>query len=137
MFAKIATIILVLGAMYGALLVNRQKRIDAASQISRIHFRMQEADHEKVRLQVKVAELTTATALEKRIGTEKLATDYKSVPYRHDPTRAVESKLGDALAVAEPPAAKADAKSPSASAKSTAKTVANKPTSKKKKEIGG
>ena len=55
MFAKIATVIVVLGAMYGALLVNRQKRIDAASQISRIHFRMQEIDHEKVRLQVQVA----------------------------------------------------------------------------------
>ena len=51
MFAKIATIILVLGAMYGALLVNRQKRIDIASQISRIHFRMQELDQKMVRKQ--------------------------------------------------------------------------------------
>ena len=33
MFAKLATVIVVLGAMYGALLVNRQKRIDAASQM--------------------------------------------------------------------------------------------------------
>jgi hypothetical protein len=60
MFAKLVTVIVVLGAMYGALLVNRQKRIDAAAQMSRIHFRLQDADQEKVRLQVKVARATTA-----------------------------------------------------------------------------
>ena len=129
MFAKIATIILVLGAMYGALLVNRQKRIDAASQISRIHFRMQDREHEKVRLQVKVAQMTTAAEISKELGEERLA-EYKSVPYRHDPARAVESKMGDPLAIAQPADATKDTKA-------AAKTVANKSTSKKKKEIGG
>ena len=61
MFAKIATVIVVLGAMYGALLVNRQKRIDRAAEISRIHFRIQESERERVRLQVKVARATTAS----------------------------------------------------------------------------
>ena len=121
MFAKIATVIVVLGAMYGALLVNRQKRIDAASEISRIHFRMQEADHSKVRLQVKVAQLTTATELKKRVGDEALAKHYMSIPFRHDPARAIEARMVDPLTVAEP---KADAKAVQAS------------TNKKKKEIG-
>lgn len=121
MFAKIATVIVVLGAMYGALLVNRQKRIDTASQISRIHFRMQDADHEKVRLQVKVAQLTTATELKDRLGEKKLA-EYKSVPFRHDPARATDSRMGDPLTVAEPAA--------------TAKTAPAGANSKKKKEIG-
>ncbi len=120
MFAKIATVIVVLGAMYGALLVNRQKRIDAASQISRIHFHMQEMEHEKVRQQVKVARATTATELNKRLGEKRLA-DYKSVPFRHDPARATESRMGDPLTVAQP------------AADANATTARN---SKKKKEIG-
>ena len=100
MFAKIATVIVVLGAMYGALLVNRQKRIDAAAQVSRIHFRMQEAEHEKVRLQVKVAQATTATALKEKLGEKKLA-EYRSVPFRGDPSKANEEKLGDPLTAAQ------------------------------------
>jgi hypothetical protein len=87
MFAKIATVIVVLGAMYGALLVNRQKRIDAASQISRIHFRIQQSDRERVRLQVRVARATTASAIRDRIGETKFA-EYRSIPFRHDPSKA-------------------------------------------------
>ncbi|MEY3026653.1 MAG: hypothetical protein RL136_1000 [Planctomycetota bacterium] len=101
MFAKIATVIIVLGAMYGALLVNRQKRIDAAAQISRTHFRLQEADRERVALQVKVARATTATALKERFGAERLA-EYRSVPFRFDPSRATEREMGDTLTVVEP-----------------------------------
>lgn len=136
MFAKIATIILVLGAMYGALLVNRQKRIDIASQISRIHFRMQELDQKMVRKQVEVAKETTATALAARLGEKRLG-EYKAVPFRDDPARAVESRMGDPLAVAAPTEPAKDTKSARTSAKTSAKTVANKSTSKKKKEIGG
>jgi len=101
MFAKIATVIVVLGAMFGALLVNRQKRIDAASQVSRIHFRIQAADHERARLQVKVAAETTAGAIRSRIGEERFA-EYKSVPFRYDPSKATEDAMGDPLTVAQP-----------------------------------
>jgi hypothetical protein len=101
MFAKLATVIIVLGAMYGALLVNRQKRIDAASQISRMHFRILEADRERAKLQAKVARATTATELKRRIGEEKLA-EYRSVPFRHDPSKATEDAMGDPLTVAQP-----------------------------------
>ena len=100
MFAKLATVIIVLGAMYGALLVNRQKRIDAAAQSSRTHFRLQEADRERVGLQVKVARATTATALKERFGADRLA-QYRSVPFRFDPSRATERELGDSLTVVE------------------------------------
>ena len=96
MFAKLVTVIVVLGVMYGALLVNRQKRIDAAAQMSRIHFRLQEADHEKVRQQVKVARETTASALRARIGEEKLA-EYRAVPFRFDPAKATEQQMGNPL----------------------------------------
>ena len=96
MFAKLVTVIVVLGAMYGALLVNRQKRIDAAAQMSRIHFRLQDADQEKVRLQVKVAQLTTASALKERIGEEKLA-EYRSVRFRFDPSKFTEQQKGNPL----------------------------------------
>jgi hypothetical protein len=125
MFAKIVTVILVLGFMYGALLVNRQRRIDAASEISRIHFRVQELEQEKVRLQVRVAELTTVTELRKRFGEERLA-GYASVPFRHDPARAVDDRMGDPLATA-PDGATTGVRE---------KSTANKAPVRKKKEIG-
>ncbi len=110
MFAKIATVIIVLGAMYGALLVNRQKRIDNAAQISRIHFRIQESDRERVRLQVRVARATTATAIKQRIGEEKFAS-YRAVPFRYDPSQATEGAVGalaeDSKTVAQPARARA------------------------------
>ena len=102
MFAKIATVIVVLGAMYGALLVNRQKRIDAAAEISRIHFRIQGADQQKVREQVKVARATTASAIKELVGAERLESEYRSVPFRNDPSKATEDKFGDPLTVAQP-----------------------------------
>ena len=105
MFAKLATVIVVLGAMYGALLVNRQKRIDAAAQMSRIHFRLQEADHERARLQVKVARATTASELKKRIGEKKLA-EYRSVPFRFDPPKATEQEMGNPLTAVDPEGAR-------------------------------
>ena len=85
MFAKLATVIIVLGAMYGALLVNRQKRIDAASEMSRIHFRLQDADQRRVRLQVDVAKATTVSELEKKLAQAPGSGDFKSIPNRYDP----------------------------------------------------
>jgi hypothetical protein len=55
MFAKLATVIVVLGAMFGALLVNRQQRIDAASEISRVHFRMMRHERARTSMQAQVA----------------------------------------------------------------------------------
>ena len=62
----------------------------------------------------------TLAELNARLGEKRLA-DYKSVPFRHDPARATESRMGDPLTVAQPAE---DAK---------ATTARN---SKKKKEIG-
>jgi len=107
--------------MYGALLVNRQKRIDAASKISRIHFRMQELDHEKVRLQVEVAKNTTVKELRDKVKVANPNTNYIAIPYRHDPAGAIDARMGDPLSLAEQPA--------------EAKTATAR-TNKKKKEIG-
>ena len=85
MFAKLATVIIVLGAMYGALLVNRQKRIDAASEMSLIQFRLHDADQRRVRLQVDVAKATTVSELEKKLAQAPGSGDFKSIPNRYDP----------------------------------------------------
>lgn len=55
MFAKLATVVVVLGAMFGALLVNRQQRIDAASEMSRLHFEIERNERERIRLEAEIA----------------------------------------------------------------------------------
>lgn len=55
MFAKLATVIIILGAMFGALLVNRQERIDTAAEVSRIHFKLERNERERTRREAKVA----------------------------------------------------------------------------------
>ena len=114
MFAKLATVIIVLGAMFGALLVNRQQRIDAAAEISRIHFRMQTQERERTVLQAKVAAMVrpdrlreNVTALAKH-GADKSSTNgfhnilhnsrfkggFKPIPFRYDPASATNESLG-------------------------------------------
>ena len=82
MFAKLATVIIVLGAMFGALLVNRQERIDTAAEISRIHFKLEKQERERTRREAKVA-----TSV---------------IPFRSDPSSATEEALRVPQLVTEP-----------------------------------
>ena len=118
MFAKLATVIIVLGAMFGALLVNRQQRIDAAAEISRIHFRMQTQERERTVLQAKVAAMVRPDRLREKVtalakhGADKSSTNgfhnillnsgfnsgfkrgFKPIPFRYDPASATNESLG-------------------------------------------
>ena len=98
MFAKLATVIIVLGAMFGALLVNRQERIDTAAEISRIHFKLEKQERERTRREAKVA----TSVMPDRIRT--LLGDYasKPIPFRSDPSSATEEALRVPQLVTEP-----------------------------------
>lgn len=90
MFAKIATVIVVLGAMYGALLVNRQHIIDNAAEISRIHFRMKKYERATVRLQAQVAAAVRPDRLRDRLNEVAHAEgiEFEPIPFRYDPKAA-------------------------------------------------
>ncbi len=102
MFAKLATVIVVLGAMFGALLVNRQQRIDAAAEISRIHFRMLRHDRARTALQAQVAAAVRPDRLREKLAAfEPLGRDpgagssvFKPIPFRSKPERATDEALG-------------------------------------------
>ena len=98
MFAKLATVIVVLGAMFGALLVNRQQRIDAASEISRIHFRMVKHERARTNLQAQVATAVRPDRLRDKVREVVGATDvlhaFKPIPFRASPARATDEALG-------------------------------------------
>jgi hypothetical protein len=112
MFAKLATVIVVLGAMFGALLVNRQQRIDAASEISRIHFRMFKHERTRTNLQAQVAaavrpdrlrDKVVAVAVKQgggpgakagRAAGDAILQAFKPIPFRSSPSSATEESLG-------------------------------------------
>ncbi len=89
MFAKLATVIVVLGAMFGALLVNRQERIDTAAEISRIHFKLQKQERERTRREAKVATSVMPDRIRTLLGSE----GSKPIPFRGDPASATEEAL--------------------------------------------
>lgn len=110
MFAKLATVIVVLGAMFGALLVNRQQRIDAASEISRLHFEIERDARERIRLEAEIAtavrpERIAALLVESGLWQVKDwnvkngmpvrsgAPALRPIPFRSDPTRASDEAL--------------------------------------------
>ncbi|MFM7052452.1 MAG: hypothetical protein ACKOYN_10020 [Planctomycetota bacterium] len=100
MFAKIATVIVVLGAMFGALLVNRQKRIDAAAEISRSHFRMLQHDRARTRLQAQVAAAVRPDRLRDKL--EQVDDGkFRPIPNRYDPQNGEPAPKGGLL-VGEP-----------------------------------
>jgi hypothetical protein len=100
-FAKLATVIIVLGAMFGALLVNRQQRIDAAAEISRSHFRMQRQDRERTAKQADVAAAVRPDRLREKLAAIDGGKDsMKPIPFRYDPTKATDEAL-DAGIVSE------------------------------------
>lgn len=68
MFAKVATVVIVLGAMFGALLVNRQQRVDAAAEIGRSHMRIERNERARVKLQADVAAAVRPDRLRERVA---------------------------------------------------------------------
>jgi hypothetical protein len=98
MFAKLATVIVVLGAMFGALLVNRQQRIDAASEISRVHFRMMRHERARTSMQAQVAAAVRPDRLREKVehvaGKPDVHHAFKPIPFRLTPERATDAALG-------------------------------------------
>ena len=94
MFAKLATVIIVLGAMFGALLVNRQQRIDRAAEISRSHFRMQEQERSRTVKQAEVASAVRPDRLREKLASIEGGKDgMKPIPFRYDPMNATDEAL--------------------------------------------
>lgn len=102
MFAKLATVIVVLGATFGALLVNRQQRIDAASEISRTHFRMLRHERARTVLQAEVAAAVRPDRLREQIARlnaqrgadADVLQAFKPIPFRSSPRQATDEALG-------------------------------------------
>jgi hypothetical protein len=100
MFAKLATVIVVLGAMFGALLVNRQERIDTAAEISRIHFELERNERERIRREADVAgrltpaEIRTLVERIEKDAAVRAASMLKPIPFREDPSSASDDALG-------------------------------------------
>ena len=102
MFAKLATVIVVLGAMFGALLVNRQQRIDAAAEISRIHFRMLRHERARTAMQAQVSAAVRPDRLRAKLadvspsqrGEDGTTGGFKPIPFRSKPERATDEVLG-------------------------------------------
>lgn len=86
MVAKLAVIIIAIGAAFGALLVNRQQRIDAVAEISRSQLRMELHDKTIMRLQAAVAQAIRPDEL--RVAAFSMPVEWQQIPYRFDPLRA-------------------------------------------------
>jgi hypothetical protein len=83
MVAKLAVIIIAIGAAFGALLVNRQQRIDAVAEIARSQLRMSLHDKTIMRLQAAVAESIRPDEL--RVAAFAQPVEWQQIPYRFDP----------------------------------------------------
>ena len=97
MFAKLVLIILALGATFGALLVNRQQRVDAAAQISRMHFKLHRHERAASRLRAEIARAVRPD--EVRTLLANTPTSWEPILYRYDPakaTRLVQDETGAA-----------------------------------------
>ncbi len=95
MFAKVATVVVVLGAMFGALLVNRQQRVDAAAEIGRSHVRITRHERARVKLQADVASAVRPDRLRERIAVLPGGLEaFRPIPFRYDPADADEKALG-------------------------------------------
>ncbi len=83
MVAKLAITIIAIGAAFGALLVNRQQRIDAVAEISRSQLRMTLHDKTISRLQAAVAESIRPDNLKALAFAQPW--QWQQIPYRFDP----------------------------------------------------
>jgi hypothetical protein len=85
MVAKLAVIIIAIGAAFGVLLVNRQHRIDAVAEISRAQLRMELHEKTIMRLQAAVAQAIRPDEL--RVAAFSMPIEWQQIPYRFDPFR--------------------------------------------------
>jgi hypothetical protein len=85
MVAKLAVIIIAIGAAFGVLLVNRQHRIDAVAEISRAQLRMELHEKTIMRLQAAVAQAIRPDEL--RVAAFSMPVEWQQIPYRFDPFR--------------------------------------------------
>ncbi len=83
MFPKLLFIILVAGATAGALLVNRQHRIDTAHEISSLHQRLQAQEQTLWRLQSDLAHRTRPEQIRK--AKDSLGGSWVAIPSRPQP----------------------------------------------------
>ncbi|MFO0827863.1 MAG: hypothetical protein U0572_06900 [Phycisphaerales bacterium] len=83
MVAKLAVVIIAIGMAFGALLVNRQQRIDAVAEVARSQLRMEQHRRTIDRLQAAVAEAVRPSEIEK--ATQRLAVVWRPIPNRFDP----------------------------------------------------
>lgn len=86
MAAKLAVIVVVIGAAFGALLVNRQQRIDVVAEVARAQLRMTKHRETISRLQAAVAEAVRPAELERALL--DVAPRWESVEYRFEPMTA-------------------------------------------------
>ncbi|MBL9147670.1 MAG: hypothetical protein JNM94_03160 [Phycisphaerae bacterium] len=84
MAAKLAVIIIIIGAAFGALLVNRQQRIDVVAEVARSQLRMQQHRETISRLQAAVAQAVRPSELEMALA--RVAPKWENIEYRFDPT---------------------------------------------------
>jgi hypothetical protein len=106
---KLAVIIVVLGAAFAVLLVNRQQRIDVAAEIARAQLRMDLHRKTISRLQASVAKAVHPDEL--RVAQAVVAAEWEPIPYRFDPFES--SRSGTRLATAESKAGAAPRQPPS------------------------
>lgn len=85
MFAKLVVIIVALGAIACALLVQRQQRIDMAAEMSRTHMRIQQHERAIWRLRTDIAFATRPERIRQAIA--KLDVEWESIPGRLDQRR--------------------------------------------------
>ncbi len=96
MFAKICIIILALGATAGALLVNRQQRVDAAAEISRMHFKLHRHERAASRLRAEIASAVRPD--EVRALLTSGGQEWEPILYRYNPAKAQPLMDRDAIA---------------------------------------
>ncbi|MDZ4830013.1 MAG: hypothetical protein SGJ09_07420 [Phycisphaerae bacterium] len=106
MVAKLAVVIIAIGAAFGALLVNRQQRIDAVAEIARSQLRMVEHRRTITRLQAAVADAVRPSELRVALGKLSVegAVEWVAIPNRFSPMKQLPSRESapPRLAASEP-----------------------------------
>jgi hypothetical protein len=83
MVAKLAVIIVAIGATFAALLVNRQQRIDAVAEIARAQIRVEA--HRKTVLKLHAAVAEAVRPAELRMAIARSGVQWQPIPYRFEP----------------------------------------------------
>lgn len=106
MVAKLAVVIIAIGAAFGALLVNRQQRIDAVAEIARSQLRMDEHRRTITRLQAAVADAVRPSEMRVALGklSSEGAVEWVAIPNRFSPMKQMPSheSAPPRLAASEP-----------------------------------